>query len=110
MSELEEAKKTLEKTIESIKTFHKMPEEMKGGLLTRAQSSLNVLVQNEKKIWLKTGPGKAMLRDFNSSASKLLRAVVELTDLWEIEAALAEVEAQAKRIDEETRRRSMVVT
>ncbi len=79
-------------------------------LLTRLQSAQNSLVRNERKIWLRTRAGKEMLTEFEAASEKLKLAVESGSGLDEVEEALAGVEAQAKRIEEETRRRSMVVT
>ncbi len=79
-------------------------------LLTRLQSAQNSLVRNERKIWLRTKAGKEMLGDFEAASEKLKLVVESGSGLEEVEDVLAGVEAQAKRIEEETRRRSMVVT
>jgi len=110
MSEIEGAKKTLESVIEAIKGLKGITEEKRRSLLARAQSTYNIVIQNEKKIWLKTSVGKAVVSDLNSSSVTLLKVVEQFKDEAELEAALANVESQTRKIEEETRRRSMVVT
>lgn len=79
-------------------------------LVTRLQFARNALVENEGKIWLRTRAGKEMLSAYQESSVGLLRAVESGACVEEIEDALIDVESQAKRLNEETRRRSMVVT
>jgi uncharacterized protein YlxP (DUF503 family) len=110
MSEIEGAKKALQSVIGAVKGLEGVTEGERRSLLARTQSAYNVVVQNEKKIWLKTSLGKAIVNDLNSSLVTLLKAVEKFKDSAELEAALASVEAQTRRIEEETRRRSMVVT
>jgi len=110
MSEIEGVKRALEGVIEAVKVLKGITEEKRRSLLARAQSTYNVVVQNEKKIWLKTSMGKAMVSDLKSSSVTLLEVVEQFKDVVELEAALANVESQTRKIEEETRRRSMVVT
>jgi len=85
---------------------------------TRIQMAQNALIQNERKIWLRTNEGKEMLGEFGVASTKLLGTVERLQRqeapdaslLKDMKAALGEVELHAKRVNEETRRRSMVVT
>jgi hypothetical protein len=77
----------------------------------------NHLVQNERRIWLRTRDGREILERFNRAASRLLEASNRLIEnpmdrsmVGEFESALLEVEECARRLDEESRRRSMVVT
>jgi len=110
MSEIEGAKKALESVIEAVKGLKGITEEKRRGLLARAQSTCNIVIQNEKKIWLKTSVGKAVVSDLNSSSVTLLEVVGQFKDEAELEAALANVESQTRKIEEETRRRSMIIT
>ena len=110
MSEIEGVKKALEGVIEAVKVLKGITEVKRRSLLVRAQSIYNVVVQNEKKIWLKTSVGKTMVSDLNSSSVTLLEVVEQFKDEVELEAALANVESQTRKIEEEIRRRSMVVT
>jgi len=110
MSEIEGVKKALQSVIGAVKGLEGVTEGERRSLLARTQSAYNVVVQNEKKIWLKTSLGKAIVNDLSSSLVTLLKAVEKFKDPAELEAALASVETQTRRIEEETRRRSMVVT
>jgi CRISPR/Cas system-associated protein Csx1 len=103
MSEIEGVKRALEGVIEIVKVLKGITEEKRRSLLARAQLIYNIVVQNEKKIWLKTS-------DLNSSSVTLLEVVEQFKDEVELEAALANVESQTRKIEEEIRRRSMVVT
>ena len=109
---LNNAKQALNKTIETIGTTgqHGIPDSELRDLLTRLQLARNALVQNERKIWLRTKIGKEMLVEFSEASARLLGVVESGSGLEEIKEALADVELQAKRLNEETRRRSMVVT
>ena len=51
-----------------------------------------------------------MLVEFSEASARLLGVVESGSGLEEIKEALGDVELQAKRLNEETRRRSMVVT
>jgi hypothetical protein len=110
MSEIEGAKKALESVIEAVKSLKGITEEKRRSLLARAQSACNIVVQNEKKIWLKTSVGKTIVSDLKSSSVTLLEVIEKFKDAAELESALANVESQTRKIEEETRRRSMVVT
>jgi hypothetical protein len=105
-------KDALSRAIEVLResTVEEASEGARRELLTRLQSAQNSLVRNERKIWLRTKAGKEMLAEFEAASAKLKLAVESGSGFDEVEDALAGVEAQAKRIEEETRRRSMVVT
>ncbi len=109
---LNKAKDDLGRALDTLRAMESgsFPEDGLRDLATRIQFARNALVQNEKKIWLRTKMGKEMLSGFGDASSKLLDALDSGSSLEEIEAALAEVELQAERVNEETRRRSMVVT
>ena len=104
---LETAKTTLERVMEILRDSSSASENELRDLMTRLQAARNTLVQNERKIWLRTKAGKEMLSDYGEASLKLLGAVESGSGL---EEALTEVEAQAKRISDEIRKRSMVVT
>jgi len=104
---LETAKSTLDRVIEALRGSSNASESELRDLLTRLQAARNTLVQNERKIWLRTKAGKEMLSDYGEASLKLLGVVESGSGL---EEALTEVEAQAKRISDEIRKRSMVVT
>ncbi|MFQ6054107.1 MAG: hypothetical protein ACE5OO_07780, partial [Candidatus Bathyarchaeia archaeon] len=84
----------------------------------RIQAARNALIRNEGESWLRTEAGKEIIGDFSVASIKLLGSVerlqrTEVPDpslLKDLKAALGEVELHARRLNEETRRRSMVVT
>ena len=104
---METAKSMLERVMEALRGSSNASESELRDLLTRLQAARNTLIQNERKIWLRTKAGKEMLSDYGEASMKLLGAVESGSGL---EEALTEVEAQAKRISDEIRKRSMVVT
>lgn len=104
---LETAKSTLERVMEALRGSTAVSESEARDIQTRLQAARNVLVQNERKIWLRTKAGKEMLSDYGEASQRLLDAVESGSG---VEEALAEVEAQAKRISDEIRKRDMVVT
>ena len=104
---METAKSTLERVMEELKGSSNVSESEVRDLQTRLQAARNTLVQNERKIWLRTKAGKEMLSEYGEASQKLLGAVENGSG---IEEALTEVEARAKSISDEIRKRSMVVT
>ena len=103
----ENAKSTLERVMEALRGLSTASESEGRDLLTRLQAARNTLVQNERKIWFRTKTGKEMLSDYSEASLRLLNTVENGSGF---EEALTEVEAQAKRISDEIRKRSMVVT
>ena len=81
------------------------------GLQIRLAKVTNVVVENESKIWLRTRVGEPMLMELQVAVD-YANNVLEGGDsaLKSFGAALDEVEEKAAKIDEESRRRSMVVT
>ena len=115
------AKGVLMRTLELLREVPKerVPDDL-SEINLRIQIANNALVQNERKIWLRTKAGKEMVGDFSVASTKLLGTVERLQRLndhdmvlrahEDLKAALGEVELHAKRLNEETRKRSMVVT
>ncbi|MFA9495886.1 MAG: hypothetical protein ACERKS_08200 [Candidatus Bathyarchaeota archaeon] len=73
----------------------------------RLGKARKVIWQNRKKIWLRTKTGKPMAEETLAVTEKIVAAMDGSPD---IEVSLSELEAQADKIREESRRRSMVVT
>jgi hypothetical protein len=73
----------------------------------RLSESRKVISQNRKKIWLRTKTGKPMAEETLAVTEKIVAAMDGSPD---IELALSELEVQADKIREESRRRNMVVT
>ena len=99
MSEqMESAKLTLEKLMLDMED-----DELK----QRINEVSGIISRNRKKIWLRTKTGKPLAEDVERSSVELVNSVRKQSG---IEEALGELEAKAKNIEEESRRRSMVVT
>jgi len=79
------------------------------GPLSKLESARSVLIRNEKKIWLRSKKGRGMLAEVSSAADRLKESFAS-GDISVVEGALVEVEALVNAIEEESRRRSMVVT
>ena len=80
------------------------------GYQLRLDKVLNIVVENESKIWLRSRVGEPMLKELQDSLEKendILKVGVIPTGF---EIFLREIEAKASKIDEESRRRDMVVT
>ena len=73
----------------------------------RLGEAKKIISQNRKMIWLRTKTGKPMAEETLAVTEKILSA---MEGSLNIESALSELEAQADKIREESRRRSMVVT
>ena len=80
------------------------------GPLSKLESARSVLIRNEKKIWLRTKKGRVMLAEVSEAAERLREALAASDELVIVDAALSDVETLARAIEEESRKRSMVVT
>jgi len=81
------------------------------GLQIRLAKVTNIVTENESTIWLKTRIGEPMLKELQDALDDAIKSVEgEGSALKSFEEKLKEVERKAARIDEESRRRSMVVT
>ena len=95
---------------ESIDLLKKRGAETKyPGQLSKLTSIRSVLIRNEKKIWLRTKKGRGMLAGVSEAADRLKLSFAS-SDIGVVELSIVEVEALVKTIDEESRKRSMVVT
>ncbi len=79
-------------------------------LVSRLESVRSVLIRNEKKIWLRTKKGRGMIADVSEAAERLMKSLASSGELDSVDAALGDVETLARAIEEESRKRSMVVT
>ncbi len=79
-------------------------------LMPRLESVRRVLIRNEKKIWLRTKKGRVMLAEVREAAERLKKSLASSGELDAVEVALGDVEILARAIEEESRKRSMVVT
>jgi len=80
------------------------------GLLSKLESVRNILIRNEKKIWLRTKKGRVMLAEVNEAAERFREAFASSDELETVDTALNDVEKLAWAIEEESRKRNMVVT
>ena len=81
------------------------------GLQIRLGKVTNVLTENESKIWLRTRVGEPMLKELQAAVDDAYNVLEGSGSALEsFEATLKEVERKAAKIDEESRRRGMVVT
>ena len=79
-------------------------------LVSRLESVRSVLIRNEKKIWLRTKKGRGMLADVSEAAERLLKSLSSSGEMDAVDAAIGDVETLARAIEEESRKRNMVVT
>ena len=80
------------------------------GLVSRLESVRSVLIRNEKKIWLRTKKGRGMLAEIGTAAESLRGSLRSLGEIGAVDTAISNLEALSSAIDEESRKRSMVVT
>lgn len=92
------AKDILDKIIEK---------ENKESLLEPLQKIAKLIDQNKGKIWLRTRSGKPMAEKMETAATRVWEKLENGSDISE---AVDELMQIAKGIDEESQRRSMVVT
>jgi len=98
-------------SINSILIKTKFNEGKTASLQIRLSKITNVLLENESKIWLRTRVGEPMLKEFQDAVDIAFKVLADGDPSPEsFEAALKEVERKATKIDEESRRRNMVVT
>ena len=93
-----QAKETVEKIINKVDA---------PGLLEQLKTIDKLTAQNQTKIWLRTRSGKPMAEKMETTAADVLKLLEKGND---ISGMLNELESVAKEIDEESQRRSMVVT
>ena len=79
-------------------------------LASKLESVRSVLIRNEKKIWLRTKKGRGMLAEIGTAAESLRGSLRSPGEIGAVDAAISNLEALSSAIDEESRKRSMVVT
>jgi hypothetical protein len=109
---LNSAKEALRRAVDVLKNRYggRLSGEALESLIARIQFAWDALVQNEKKIWLRTKKGRELLSEYSAASVKLCDLIESGADLNEMMAAIDDVEQQAKNLNEEIRKRSMVVT
>ena len=98
--------KSAKKTLDAVTAHGGLPEEQ----AKRVKRASKIVGQNLNKIWLRTKVGKPRAESMQEAAIDALTKLEAGVSQEEMKAALDAVEAKAKKIDEESRRRSMVVT
>ena len=76
-------------------------------LIEQLKNISKLIAQNQGKIWLRTRSGKPMAEKMETTAADVLKKLEEGADIAE---AVNELMNVAKEIDDESQRRSMVVT
>ena len=94
---------------DSLENNSEIKKDKKEQLVNRIQQIYNTLIENEKKIWLKTNVGKGILQEFSISSEKTLDVILN-SSINEFEPFIISLEACATKMREEERKRSMVVT
>jgi hypothetical protein len=99
--QMNQAKKTVEKIISSIEAGS---HPSKDALLEQLSTINKLITRNQTKIWLRTRSGKPMAEKMETTAANAFNQLesgsLDAKELLEV----------AKEIDEESQRRSMVVT
>ncbi len=98
--------KSAKETLDAVSVHGGLPEEQ----ADRVRRASKVVAQNLNKIWLRTKAGKPMAESMQEAATEVQEALEAGAGLDEVKAAVDAVEEKAKEIEEESRRRSMVVT
>lgn len=97
--------------IKSLLGVMKSNEGYADSLQIRVAKVTNIVTENESTIWLRTKIGEPMLKDLQEALDDAIRSLEnEGSTLKNFEEKIKEVERKATRIDEESRRRNMVVT
>ena len=102
--QMKQANEIVEKIIKEVENSGDSSKDI---LLEKLRTINKLVVQNQNKIWLRTRSGKPMAEKIDKAATDVLKRFEK--DL-EIAETLDELESVAKEIDEESQRRSMVVT
>lgn len=94
---------------ESLQASLQALKEQDPKLAARLEAVVGTVQVNEKKIWLKTLLGASLTADFSKAAAELVVAVAAgKLDL--AASSVTECESLAVKLDEESRKRSFVVT
>jgi hypothetical protein len=100
--QMNQAKETVEKIINSIEAGSHPSKE---ALLEQLKTIDKLIAQNQSKIWLRTRSGKPMAEKMETGAANALGQLESGSPM-----DVNELLGVAKEIDEESQRRSMVVT
>ena len=103
---MSQSMKSAKETLDALAAQGGLPEEQR----ERVKWASKIVGQNLNKIWLRTKVGKPMAESMQEVAEDAMRKLEAGAGQEEMKAAVDVVVAKAKEIDEEGRRRSMVVT
>lgn len=103
-----EAKKNLDIALEIIKENTAFSGNVE--FLKKLQLANKIITQNQKKIWLRAKTGKPMAEAILASTIKLLDQLNNSAENSDITRSMQELEVLTKKLNEESRKRSMVVT
>ncbi len=98
--------KSAKETLDAAAEYGGLPEEQ----AERVRRASRVVAQNLNKIWLRTKVGKPMAESMQEAATTVLKALEAGSAMEEVKAAVDALDERAREIEEESRRRSMVVT
>jgi hypothetical protein len=87
----------------------KLDADSSAGYRLRLDKVSNIVVENESKIWLRTKIGEPLLKELQDSLERAGEVLCEDAST-SFEVLLRDIEVKASKIDEESRRRDMVVT
>jgi hypothetical protein len=79
-------------------------------VISRLSYVRKILIKNEKKIWLRTKKGQKMLSDVKKVADKISLSQIDIKGFNFFETELNELENLVSIIEDESRKRNMVVT
>ena len=102
--QMNQAKESVEKIINKIEAGSHASKEP---ILEQLKNIDKLIAQNQAKIWLRTRSGKPMAAKIETAAAGVWKLLGEDADITK---KLSELQEVAKEIDEESQRRSMVVT
>lgn len=116
--DLKASKEGIQKVLEVVRDISadSIPATEMRDIDIRIQMANNVLIQNEKKIWLRSKDGREILSEIRSTVDELLSEIMELQEsperaLWSsFIQTLEKLETVLMKMEEESRRRDMVVT
>jgi hypothetical protein len=103
-----EAKKNLDTALEIIKNNTAYSRDVE--VHKKLQLANKIITQNQKKIWLRAKTGKPMAEALLSTSKRLKELLQNSAEHSDILQIIQELEVQTKKLNEESRRRSMVVT
>ncbi|MGQ9680561.1 MAG: hypothetical protein ACUVV4_07345 [Candidatus Bathyarchaeia archaeon] len=115
---LKGSKEGIQKVLENLRgvSTSMIPRDDIRNVDVRIQMMNNILIQNEKKIWLRSKDGREILTEIKSSVDKLIDDAMVLQksperDRWSnFIRTLERLESVLRKLEEESQKRSMVVT